>query len=317
MPTLHLAKHILRNASKLEHVETTNSYPPNPNPNPSHLEKQHARLLRRKGPIKTLEIARKRLAREPLKRLVLKTVRKLRSRGEWKKAMGAARASMPFPILALPSDDLLSPKAENLGMGTEYGGSDDEGRMIVDERAENVWFPGKVVIRDRVAAITHALAEYKQWGGRNVFWVDGATYAGYHGGSIAVLRVADRGDSRSAWVAEGYRVDLEAVDQHGVEAWAIWKALRMIFECDERERSSVSGKDDACSLMVVYSDCQDVLRNLMLGSLHCDLAEQRIIGQAQELEKIGITMEIHWVPGHVGIPGIEAADLVAKRALRA
>jgi len=93
------------------------------------------------------------------------------------------------------------------------------------------------------------------------------------------------------------------------ELWAIGLALEETIE--EREIL----QRNAVKLVAVFSDSQGEIRwaaHLRAGP--GKRLARRINGKAQALLAHGIRIEFHWVPGHSGIPGHEAADRHANVA---
>lgn len=78
--------------------------------------------------------------------------------------------------------------------------------------------------------------------------------------------------------------------------------------------------------MLIFTDSQDVLRRIQdvnSKRSHVDTVEvpmeliKRIRAKAQQLTEEGVQIELHWVPGHKGVPGNQLADEVAKQAAKA
>lgn len=116
----------------------------------------------------------------------------------------------------------------------------------------------------------------------------------------------------SLWAAKGYRI-CGALDQVDAEAWAIWQALEIVLEKVFADRKCVTPQDPG-SVAVIYSDCTTALQRVGHDKPGGGVVAQKIINQSIELKRLGVKVQLHWVPGHRNIPGSELADLVAKRA---
>ena len=97
------------------------------------------------------------------------------------------------------------------------------------------------------------------------------------------------------------------------EAWAIWQALEITLEKAHTDRACVKPRDP-CSVVVIYSNCITVLRRIGNHMPGGGVVVQNIITQSIKLKRLGVEVQLHWVPGHRNIPGNELADLVAKKA---
>lgn len=179
-------------------------------------------------------------------------------------------------------------------------------------------FAGLVIIQDRLSAMRQALAEHakdrtlRTEPGRHSFYVDAAVSREDGITGIAVVHKTHRQDWASLWTAKGYRI-YEALDQMDAEAWAVWQALQSILEKVHADRAKLEPQDP-CSLAVVYSDCAWMLGRFANGRSGGGKVVQKIIAKSLELQRIGVEVHLHWVPGHTKIPGNELADLVCKKA---
>ena len=67
--------------------------------------------------------------------------------------------------------------------------------------------------------------------------------------------------------------------------------------------------------MVIYTDSNELLKNIQEGTCPNRPEQMRnIINLIDEIQDLGTTVEICWIPGHNGIPGNERADCLAKKA---
>ncbi|KAF6222616.1 hypothetical protein HO133_000663 [Letharia lupina] len=179
-------------------------------------------------------------------------------------------------------------------------------------------FAGLIIIQHRLSAMSQALSEHAKDGmlrtepGRHSFHVDAAVSSDNGLTGIAVVHKTHRQYWASLWTAKGYRIR-EALDQEDAETWAIWQALQVTLEKVHADRAQVKPQDP-CSLAVVYSDCAVALVKIGKGRSDGRKVVQKIIDQSMELQRLGVEVQLHWVPGHVNIPGNELADLVAKKA---
>ncbi len=179
-------------------------------------------------------------------------------------------------------------------------------------------FAGLVVIQDRLSAMRQALSEHAKDGklgiepGRHSYHVDAAVFPGMTG--VAVVHKMVRQYWASPWIAKGYCIP-ETLDQEDAELWAVWQALQTILEQAHADRAKTKPQDP-CSLAVVYSDCAWGLQRIENAGPAGGLVVQKIIAQSMELQRLGVDIHLHWVPGHRKIPGNELADDVAKRARR-
>ena len=174
-------------------------------------------------------------------------------------------------------------------------------------------FAGLVVIQDRLSAMRQALSEHAKDGklgiepGRHSYHVDAAVFPGMAG--VAVVHKMDRQYWASPWIAKGYCIP-ETLDQEDAELWAVWQALQTFLEQAHADRAKTKPQDP-CSLAVVYSDCAYGLRRVKNAGPAGGLVVQKIIAQSMELQRLGVDIHLHWVPGHRNIPGNELADDVA------
>lgn len=198
-------------------------------------------------------------------------------------------------------------------------------RVIMEQDSEfdtkHNAFVGQIQIQDRLSAMTQALSEHARDGtrrkepGRHSSHVDASVSREYSMTGIAVVHKSHRQDWASSWTAKGYRIH-EALDQEDAEEWAIWQALQLILEKVSTDRVHAK-PHDPCSVAVVYSDSKPALDRIAKATSHDDVAPvvtRKIVGQSRELYRLGVEVQLHWVPGHRKIPGNELADLVSKMA---
>ena len=177
-------------------------------------------------------------------------------------------------------------------------------------------FAGEIVIQKRLDAMVQAVSEHTQDGpqpkelGRHSFYVDAAVSRENGLTGLAVVYMSSRQDCASPWTVQGYRMHA-TLEQRDAEAWAIWQALQCVLDKAKADHDSEK-PTDPCYLAVIYSDCKAALNSI--SSNAGGLRVQEIIRQSVELKQLGVGVQLHWVPGHVNVPGNELADLVSKKA---
>lgn len=276
------------------------------------------RLLRLEARMTTMEIiarAQRRFEREHMKECETALRKEACIKRELKRAKRTAMSLEVFQTIDIHNDcneqdsacDQLF-LAKNSEIGAETKGADDEA------------FAGQITIQDRLSAMSQALSEHDKDAtlrtepGRHSFHVDAAVSREDKLTGIAVVHKTHRQYWASLWTAKGYRIH-ETLDQTDAEAWAIWQALQVTLEKVHADRTNVKPQDP-CSVVVVYSDCQEALRRIGNGNPDDGKVVPKIIAQSIELQQLGVDVHLHWVPGHRDIPGNELADLVSKKARR-
>jgi ribonuclease HI len=101
------------------------------------------------------------------------------------------------------------------------------------------------------------------------------------------------------------------MEVYDAELWAIGLALALRESLKKRDILQANG----VSKVAVISDSQATIRRTehLEPGLGQPLARP-INRKARDLRDVEIETEIHWVPGHTGIPGNEEADLQANLA---
>ena len=209
---------------------------------------------------------------------------------------------------------------DNLNDTSPYMAKSTTIELSNETEADLQSFTGQVVIQDRLSAIRQALSEHTREGtrrkepGRHSFHVDASVSWDENMTGIAVVHKAHRQDWASPWTARGYRIH-DRLSQVDAEAWAIWQALQVILDKVGNDRLYVMPQDP-CSIALVYSDCWSALDRIRTDRSDHGFVTRKIISQSVELEKLGVELQLHWVPGHRNIPGNELADIVSKMARR-
>ncbi len=178
-------------------------------------------------------------------------------------------------------------------------------------------FAGEIFIQDHLAAITQALSEHRRDGprrkepGRHSFHADASVSQKHDLTGIGVTFKTHRQDWASSWTAKGYQI-CKTLDQNDAEMWAVWQAMDLVLEKTYNDRG-YTVKLDPCSLAVIYSDSTTALHRIRRCA-QGDGVALRIVNQARALQELGVNVQLHWVPGHMKIPGNELADRMAKQA---
>jgi len=145
--------------------------------------------------------------------------------------------------------------------------------------------------------------EAKVGAGVWMWWKDGSRSDDGRVGAAAVCNRRDEWRSRHRSLGTAW------MEVHDPELWAIGLALEATLE--KREILQRNG----VKMVAVFSDSQAAIRR----AAHLELGPgqrlaRRINRMAQALLAHLIKTEIHWVPGHSGIPGNEEADRKANIA---
>ncbi|WEW58081.1 hypothetical protein PRK78_003548 [Emydomyces testavorans] len=158
-----------------------------------------------------------------------------------------------------------------------------------------------------------ALDEYRSRGNilvRKAFWTDASCSKSKSG--IAVVWKTNPSCLFSAWEIRGYRV-LHSLDSTNAELLAILQALEIAAE-------HIIKSYDTPFVVAIFSDSARALAEIRGSSRNgigiSNPLIQQINQQSWILSSRGIETHLHCSPGHVGIPGNDLADRVAKRAAK-
>jgi ribonuclease HI len=168
---------------------------------------------------------------------------------------------------------------------------------------------GRTVILDDATAAKRAVQRWarentaKVGAGVWMWWADVSRSDDGQVGAAAVCKHRDEWRSRRSYLGTGRREVFNA------ELWAIVLALEETIE--KREPLQRHG----VKTVAVFSDSQATIwRTAHLDPGPGQRLASRINQRAQALLAHTIKTEIHWVPGHSGIPGNEEADRQANVA---
>lgn len=253
-------------------------------------------------------LAQKRFERDQMKMSEITLLKEAGMKRELKRAMRTVIYPKTFQAIDIDED---------------RGEGDSECEQVIimqgsERDPEPDAFAGQIMIQDRLSAMKQALSKHardrrrRNEPGRHSFHVDAAVSRADGISGIAVVHKTHRQDWASQWTVKGYRIH-EILVQMDVEAWAIWKALEVTLEKVHTDRACVKPQDP-CSVAVIYSDCSTALQRIGNGKSGGGVVAQKIITQSVELKRLGVEVQLHWVPGYRNIPGNELADLVAKKA---
>lgn len=101
------------------------------------------------------------------------------------------------------------------------------------------------------------------------------------------------------------------------ECGGLWLAT------DKALQSKKDNPDSEWNLCVALTDSQTAILSGLCGfqkatsqGLPWELIIERTLECIRELRALGVLFLVHWVPGHIGVPGNEAADRLARQTAR-
>ena len=235
---------------------------------------------------------------------------------ELQRAMKAIASLNHFPTIDVHIED--DDQHQELKM-SQQGIIGPDNEKVAKCKAKKIEaFAGLIVIQDVLSAMQQAISEHTKGNillaepGRRSFYVDAAVSYPDGRTGIAVVHKTHRQYWDSEWTAMGYRTS-EALKSTEAEAWAIWQALQITLEESRADRAILKAQQ-ARSIAVIYSDSQPALERIDKGYGFDQKVVQKIVAQSVELQQLGVDVQLHWCPGHRGVPGNELADLVSKLA---
>lgn len=102
-----------------------------------------------------------------------------------------------------------------------------------------------------------------------------------------------------------------------VECGGLWLAAERALQ------SKKDNPDSEWNLCVALTDSQNAIRFGLCGfqkaasqGLPWELIIERTLECIRELRALGVLFLVHWVPGHIGVPGNVAADRLARQTAR-
>lgn len=205
---------------------------------------------------------------------------------------------------------------------TGYSKKEMSRRRSMMVKSGTITFPGKVIIEEREGALQYAQRETglasKE---RMVLWTDGSRFRNDRLAGAAV--VFQRAGS-SEWINNSFTLEGELfAGSEDSELFAIKAAIEIAAETISRDKEQGIAHVPITEL-VIYCDCSSVLANIAAWEPYTELATHireplfRIIARtAAGLRKLGVQIELRWVPGHTQLPGNEQAHSIAQRAARA
>ena len=176
----------------------------------------------------------------------------------------------------------------------------------------------QVFTRPRAEAMAFAFEEELLRGnepGRDVYWTDASSRRGYSAmSSVIKRRNIDQRLSR-IFRLETWKIDTGRTSAHTAELTALILTLK---EAWKRRVAVIAGRQPSqTKTIVIFTDDQATLNEIQ-GS---DPAApewtadywllQKLIEWIRRYNRVGIRVELHWVPGHAGVPGNELANQLA------
>ena len=178
-------------------------------------------------------------------------------------------------------------------------------------------FAGTIVKQDVLNAMEQALTEHTKNGTSRLetrshsYYVDAAVSSQYELTGLAVVCKTHRDYESSPWAVQGFQIN-QALGSTDAEIWVILQAMRNVRQQVQADRRELG--QDICAVTVIYSDCLSALERIEKVSLSHQGVTKMAIKESIELRRLGVDVQIHWVPGHRSVPGNELADRVAKIA---
>lgn len=190
-------------------------------------------------------------------------------------------------------------------------------QIIIDQGVTS--FAGQITIRPHLEAMEYALDEYngrRKIPGRMTFWVDGSVLPRGVSGTAVAFRANPRAVG-SKWIVRAYTVlEFDRLGTIHAEALAVMHALRIALATAINN----DGTSAKVSDVVIFSDCMSALQRIEGFTCEGQCWGKPLLGRimflANELRKVDVKLQLHWVPAHKGIPANYLADILAKQATR-
>jgi ribonuclease HI len=193
-------------------------------------------------------------------------------------------------------------------------------------------YQGPIVIKDRAEAkqfamTIHALPYKTEIVRRIVLWTDGSIIQRCGAGSVVWKK-----EPSKSWGSKGFPLPYATDNSNLVELFAIAHALDVAVDQvkDLKELASKAFCIEEHDFQIqpeyyvfVFTDCSAALWLIRNGSSwrtadrsYCDDYILKCVGHYDALRQLGATVQLHFVPGHKGVPGNEEADRVARVTAR-
>ncbi|KAL9021905.1 MAG: hypothetical protein Q9185_000919 [Variospora sp. 1 TL-2023] len=229
---------------------------------------------------------RRRLEEKRRKESMARLVKDACMKRELKRAMKTKISPKFFCRIRVAEEEEEEEEKKNTGTEDDersrlalLASDEEEDTSKTTERAADCdAFAGQIVIQDHLAAITQALSEHCKDGPRRKEPGRHAFYV-----DAAVSKKHD---------LTGIGVTFKTHRQNWASPW------------------TARGYQINKTLKQTEAEMWAVWQAMEMG----DGIAQRIGDEARELQKLGVNIQLHWVPGHEKIPGNELADRMAKQA---
>lgn len=168
-------------------------------------------------------------------------------------------------------------------------------------------FPGVVEVKQPMIALQQAYMEHTQTKfdpKRLVLWTDAGGGSRSRGLAVCYRTALAQSQRWSDWVSHGYVLQGRHIDIDDAECMAILKALEIA------QRLVTEGSP--FEAITIYSDSMNTLDGLKNSNRR--IMTDKLARYSSVLTEKGLSVSLHWVPGHSRVPGNELADRVAGKA---